>query len=125
MSSWAKVILYVLLTLFLGFILRELGFKGSKLLLLLGTVSVIGASVIGVGELVSLMPDISEEADEYVVTILKIVGVGYVFGICSDVCGELGEMGLSTAVCLFGRVEIITLVLPYVKRIVEKGAELL
>ena len=125
MSSWAKVILYVLLTLFLGFILRELGFKGSKLLLLLGTVSVIGASVIGVGELVSLMPDISEEADEYVVTILKIVGVGYVFGICSELCTELGEAGVGRALSLAGRVEILLLVMPYFVKTISLGMELI
>ena len=46
MSDWVKVIAYVLITLFLGTLLKELGFKGSKLVLLLGVVSVIGATVI-------------------------------------------------------------------------------
>ena len=46
MSDWVKVIAYVLITLFLGALLKELGFKGSKLVLLLGVVSVLGAAVI-------------------------------------------------------------------------------
>ena len=62
---------------------------------------------------------------EYARAMLKILGAGYVFGVCSDICSELGEGGLSGAVCLFGRVEIIALSLPYIKRIVEKGIELI
>ena len=125
MSSWMKVAAYALITLFLGVLLKEFGFKGSKLVLILGTVAVIGAATLSLGSLFSMLPSISTDNKEYAAAMLKIIGVGYVFGICADICTELGEVGLSGAVCLFGRVEIITLSLPFIKRIVEKGVELL
>ena len=125
MSVWMKVVAYVLITLFLGALLRELGFKGTRLLILLGTVTLVGASVIGIGELVSDLPGLDGDNGEYASAMLKMVGVGYVFGICSDICSELGESGLGNAVCLFGRVEILALSMPFIKRRVEKGVELI
>ncbi len=125
MNAWMRVVAYAFITLFLGVLLKEFGFKSSKLVLLLGTVAVIGAATLSVGSLFSMLPGISGDNKEYAVAMLKIMGVGYICGICSDICTELGEAGLSGAVCLFGRVEIVTLSLPFIKRIIEKGAELL
>lgn len=124
MSGWMRVVAYAFITLFLGVLLKELGFKGSKLTLLLGTVCIVGAAVLCIGEVFSSMPKI-EDGEEYTVAMLKIVGVGYACGVCADICAELGETSLAGAVCLFGRVEIITLSLPFIKRIVERGIELM
>ena len=56
---------------------------------------------------------------------VKILGIGYLFGMCADVCRELGEGGAAKAVETVGRVEIIAVVIPYFKEIVSVGAELL
>lgn len=125
MSEWMKVLAYALITLFLGILLRELGFKGSKLVLLLGMISIIGASVVYIGKIFSFLPGLDGENKRYAVVMLKIIGVGYAFGVCSDVCAELGETSLSGAVVMFGRVEILMLSVPFVKMIIEKGIELI
>ena len=125
MSGWAKVVAYTLITLFLGFILREVGFKGSRLVILVGTVSLLGASALCIGEVVTALPALNSVDKEYAVAMLKMVGVCYAFGISADLCRELGEVSLSDAVCLFGRIEILMISLPFIKRIVEKGIELI
>ena len=125
MSEWMRLIAYVLVTLFLGVILKELGFKGAKLIFLLGMISVIGACAIYIGRLTSELGSLGRESGEYATAMLKIVGVGYAFGICSDICTELGEGGLAGAVTLFGRIEIMTISAPFIKMIVEKGIEMI
>lgn len=125
MSTWAKVISYALITLFLGVVLKELGFKGSRLVVLLGTVSLIGLGVIYVGEVVSLFPMLDVDGERYAAAMLKMVGVGYAFGICSDVCRELGETSLASVVSLIGRIEILMLSMPFVKTILEEGVTLI
>lgn len=125
MSAWVKPVAYAMIALILGILLRELGFKGSRLVFVVGTVGIIGAAMLYAGEIFAMLPGLDGENREYAAAMLKIVGVGYVFGICSDICLELGEMGLSGAVCLFGRVEIIALSMPFIKRMVEKGIELI
>lgn len=125
MTEWGRIIGYALVTLFLGVVLRELGFKGTRLVVLLGTVSLLCVFAVYIARAIEAIPYLGENADEYAVAMLKMVGVGYAFGICSDVCRELGEGVLSDVVCLIGRVEILTLSLPYIKRIVERGVELI
>ena len=125
MSYAMKTVAYVLITLFLGIILKELGFKGSKLVLLLGIVSVIGAAAIYLGRLISEFGGMADGGEEYTVAMLKIIGLGYVFGVCSDVCAELGEGTLGNAVCLFGRIEIVAVCAHFIKRIVEECIKML
>ena len=120
-----RIIAYVLITLFLGLLLKELGFRGATLVIVLGTVSVVGMAVLSLGRIFTLLPGVDAQNEEYVEAMLKILGVGYVFGMCSDVCSQLGEGSLSSAVTLCGRVEIIALSIPFIKRIIEKGIELL
>lgn len=125
MNEWMRIAAYVLITLFLGILLKELGFHGSSLVMLLGTVCLVGISVVSLGEVLSLLPDVGSDGRVYAETMLKIVGAGYVFGICSDVCSQLGQASLSNAVILCGRVEIVALSAPFIKRIIEEGTKLL
>lgn len=121
MSEGMKAIAYALITLFLGVILRELGFKGARLVTLLGTVGAVGIAAVYVGRLSAVLGEMGATSSEYAVAMLKIVGLGYVFGICADICTELGEATLGSSVSLIGRLEIMVISLPYVRMIVEKG----
>jgi stage III sporulation protein AD len=56
---------------------------------------------------------------------IKILGLGYLFGICADVCRELGENSIAKAVEVAGRAEILMVVIPFLEEIIEMGAELL
>lgn len=125
MSAWGKVLAYAFITLFLGVVLKELGFKGTRLVMLLGTLSLLCISVTYIGEVIAMLPAVGEDGKEYAVVMLKMVGVGYAFGVCSDVCRELGETSLSGVVALLGRVEILVLSVPFVKRIIECSVELI
>ena len=125
MSEGVKIIAYVLSALFLGVILKELGFKGSRLVFIVAIISVIGVATAYVGRLAATFGELGEGIDVYASAMLKIIGVGYAFGVCSDICAELGEGGLAGAVCLFGRVEIMMICAPFIKGIVEKGVELI
>ena len=121
MSEGMKAIAYALITLFLGVILRELGFKGARLVTLLGTVGAVGIAAVYVGRLSTVLGEMGATSSEYAVAMLKIVGLGYVFGICADICTELGDATLGSSVSLIGRLEIMVISLPYVRMIVEKG----
>jgi len=126
MSEWMKAIAYAMITLFLGFLLREFGFRGYRLAVIVGTVGVIGVAVIGIGDMLSSFSVLGQDIDDkYVKMILKIIGVGYVSGICSDVCIDLGELGLSNAVILVGKCEIVAIAAPCVVSIIEQGVSLI
>ena len=125
MTDVIRVIGYVIITLVLCLLLKELGFKGARLIVLICTVAIIGGAVVSMGSFMKLLPGVSDSSGEYAIAVMKMIGVGYAFGVCSDICVELGEIGLSSAVCLFGRVEIVALSAPYIRLIIEKGIEML
>lgn len=125
MNDWLRVIGCALISALLGVLLKELGFAGSRMILLLGTVGAIGFAAVCVGEVMEGIVGLSSENAEYVSVILKMVGISYVAGVCSDICTDLGQTSLSDAISTVGRVEIMILSMPYVKRIIEEGVKLL
>ena len=52
-------------------------------------------------------------------------GLGYLFGISADICRELGESGIAKSLEVVGRVEIIAVAVPFWKKIIETGVELI
>ena len=63
--------------------------------------------------------------NEGVSAILKVVGVGYLAGISSDICSELGAARIGNAVTLVGRLEIIAIATPFFVKILDMGVELI
>ena len=116
-----------LLAVILGAVLSELGFKSKKLFSVLGAlliISLLGENVSGlIGRLCAFseMAGIGDAAK----CALKVVGLGYVFGFTADVCRELGEGGVASAVGIVGRVETFLVVMPYFEKTLELGAGLL
>lgn len=107
--------------------LDAIGFKSKGLfatLCSLMILSALGDSVSGIfGSALSVAErtGISEATS----CALKAVGLGYVFGITSDVCTSLGESGIAKAVTAVGRVEIFAIAYPYFEKMIALGVELL
>lgn len=116
----------VLTLVFLAFMLRELGFRGGGLISCVGIVGLFMLSVKGIGYffdgLSVGLP--GAELGAIISSVLKVLGVGYLFGICADICRQIGEGGIASAVLMMGRVEILLLCLPYIRRIIELSGEL-
>lgn len=126
MNLWTKAIAYAMITLFLGFVLKEMGFHGSKLVVILGTVGAVGIGISLVGEIMKSFRVFGQDVENSTLKLMmKILGVGYVSGICSDICCDLGENGLSGAILQIGRLEMLLMCVPTVISIIEKGAELI
>jgi hypothetical protein len=62
-----------------------------------------------------------KEATEYT---LKILGIGYLSGLSSDICKELGEAGIASVVVLLARLEILLIISPLIIKILTLGLEL-
>ena len=122
-----KVCAIGILLAFVGFLLSETGFKGKRVFGLLSAVTVLIGVLSELTEIFSQTSElfISAGVSDIARAGLKIVGLGYVFGISSEVAEQLGEVGVSRALTLFGRIEIVGLTLPYVKSIIELGTSLI
>ena len=115
-----------LLLAIVAYLLSQLGFRGVRAFTALSITAILllVASSVGksFGELGVLFE--GSEMEEAIKTALKITLVGYLFGFASDTAAELGEGGISSAIILGGRIEIILIALPYIKDVINTALEL-
>ena len=126
MSSLWRAVGVALLTLFLGIVLRELGFKGSRFISVVCAVGILALCTSGI-ELIAdkLIRFGGGTVSDSAQMVMKMMGIGYVSGICADVCSELGEGLLANAITLLGKIEILMMSAPVALEIIERGAELI
>ena len=114
-----------LLVLVLSVLLREAGFRGARLISLVGAVLLMGLAVLKMQDILVLLSlgDRVENMGEELASVLRIVGGGVVFGLVADAARDMGEVGVANAVLVVGRVEIFALSLPYLIKLLDTAAE--
>lgn len=121
-----EALAYAILALFAVYMLRRCQ---PSLAPLISALATLGLAAMGIGMLKEAEGTIGEAflrlgGGEVAEDVMRMLGVGYTFGLCSDLCRELGEGGLADGVLTLGRVEILLLSLPTVRRILELGMEI-
>ena len=122
-----RIAAIALLLSVLGYLLSELGWRGKRVFGALGCVALLLLLSDGLGSIASEMNEICEigGVSDTARTALKVVFSGYVFGFCSDTASELGENGISSAVNIAGRVEVLLIVLPYLSDVFHSVVEVI
>ena len=115
MSEGVRCLAGGVIACLLGLLLRESGFKGASLIGVVASVGIFGASVIGVERIVgALERELSfDGASELIASALRLIGVGYAFGMGADLCREVGSQSVANALLVAGRVEILLISLPH------------
>ena len=109
-----------------SYVLKSLGARTAAVFSALSVVLIFLEGISRVSGIFSSLTAFTEsEYSEAVGACLKIVGVGYLFGSTAEVCRALSEEGIAKGVESVGRVEIILIVLPFVKEIIDMGAVLI
>ena len=109
------------------FILKAFGYKGAPLVAIAALIGILGvlfdrfSAIYEVFEIIKKQDGMSDLVE----CVLKILGIGYISGICSDVCRELGEANIATAVLTVARIESVALVSPMIIEILTLGLELI
>ena len=116
-----KIIGFGILVALTSYLLSELGFRGKKIYSTLGLSLLVLYFVSAFGDFLSelLSIEISEVGLEAVNTALKIIGVSQAFSLAAEVASELSERGVSSALHLLGRLEILVISLPYLKKMIS------
>ena len=111
----------------LAILLKEVGWRGAPLIGVVSSLAVLGVVLPYLSRLGGFYSDIADGfgLSELVKSVVKVIGIGYLGGICADVCSELGEGGIASAVITVARLEILILTAPYFVEVVEMGVSLL
>jgi stage III sporulation protein AD len=121
-----KVFGLALLGAILTFTLKAFGWKGAPIVAVAAAISIfsfLGGELDEIGQIFDTVSGI-EGMSEATETLLKVLFVGYVSAISSDICRELGEGGLASAVNLAARIETLILISPMILEILTLGLEL-
>ena len=122
-----KACAFALVAVFCTVIIRELGWRGAGIMGAVCAVILFSLAVEGVSEAAKEIKSLSAVAElsKFAKCVLKIVGIGYVYGISSDICKDMGEGAVASALGTVGRIEILLAVLPFFKEILDFGLRLL
>ncbi len=108
-------------------VLKNIGYRGVGVTLALILVCIIGVLSSKIGQIGEEITGLLENAKalECAKTLFKVLGITYLSSICSETCEALGEVQLSKTAEVWGRVEIILLLIPYFKELLLLGGEFL
>ncbi len=109
----------------LGFLLREIGFRGAPLF---GVMAITTLYIVVISRVETIIGSLNEistllGASELFLVATRIIGIGYITSLSSEMCKEIGDIGVARAVEMLGRVEILAVSIPYAVRIVELVAK--
>jgi hypothetical protein len=102
-------------------ILNHFGFKGAPIVAALAFLFVINEAESAFFDVFGLYETLRsvEGMDEYLEATVRVIGVGYLCGISSDVCRELGEVGIAKSICFVARLWLVALAAPYLLRVLD------
>jgi len=122
-----KIFGLALLLSMTAFLLRSFGWRGAPIFASVALVLLLSEAAGGLESVFLSVEKIGGGAgiSEPVSASLKILGLGYLYGICADVCRDMSEAGIAKAVEVVGRVEIVAVVMPYFEEIIKVGVELI
>ena len=122
----SEILLFVFLALSVSCVLKSIGYKGVGVSVALILISLFAVLLRYVGEIGMEMMALFDVRTLGVGRDLsKILGITYLSSICESTCLSLGESEISKIVDVWGRVEIIAVLLPYFKAILLLGGEML
>ena len=104
-------------------LLKNLGWRGAPVFSAVLFAALLSDIPLFLKDAVKIFGDWDVGA-ESVAAIFKIIGIGYLFGVSSEICRELGEGGIATALSLVGRFEIIAVALPFISEIFSLAVSL-
>ena len=118
---------YIILLLICAQLLRQLGWRGAPVFVAVCAVMLLVEAGRGFFDIFSSLEGMFSGAgfSDALGAAIRIVGIGYLFGICADVCRELGENTLAKITEVVGRAEILIVIMPFLEEIIGMGSELI
>ena len=109
-----------------AFALREFGWRGTPLFVMLGVLLLLGRVAAEALPLFRFLSSLGAESGlaEASGAVLKILGIGYLTSLTAGTCRGLGEGTLAAAVETAGRLGVLLLALPFFERLIALAAAL-
>ena len=109
-----------------AFILKCFGAKGAPLIAVATILTLFSLFDSYFTEIISIFDTVSgiEGVAEGSKTIVKVLGIGYLSSVSSDICREIGEGGIASVIVTVARLEALLVALPIFEDVLSFGLEL-
>ena len=116
-----------LLGVFLALLLSEAGCRGSRLVSISATLTLLLLALSRVSDVLSELEWLRDASgiDEVARLAIRIVGIGYIAGISYDIASDLGQHGVASSVLTVGRVEMLLATAPAVTEILRLASSMI
>ena len=124
--DFAKICVLVLLIASLTVILKNFGFRGAPIFAALAFCTVLSLCATEISEILSLFSEFLAIRDVslYTKACLKVIGIGYLAGISSDICREIGETGAAKCIGVAAKLELVLISVPFMEELFASLSEL-
>ena len=111
----------------MGYLLSELGFRGKRAFSVLCSVIFLLVFIDVAKDVIAEIGCLSlgDEGQRMFSSALKVVGIGHAFGISSEICSELSEGAIASVLTLVGKLEIVIIIIPYIRDLLEYAGEIM
>ncbi|MBQ9070869.1 MAG: stage III sporulation AC/AD family protein [Clostridia bacterium] len=125
-SGFEKLCACLLISAALVVILKNFGFKGAPLVAAVVALAFASSLLSRFSTLGGALSFLSSypESEKYVKAAAKAVGIGYLAGISSDICREIGEAGIGKCITVGARIELVILAVPFIEEILSAAGSL-
>ena len=119
--DYVSICVTALLVAALSLILKSFGFKGAPVFAALAFCALLSSFADKINGAFQFFSDFSGVSDISVYTgaCIKVIGIGYLSGISSDVCREIGESGAAKFINVFAKIELVAICTPFIKELFE------
>lgn len=125
--EFSSVCASLLLVAVAALLLKSFGFKGAPVFVAACIAAFISRMSNSFAEITSTLYEISSysDIDEYAEAAMKVVGIGYLSGISSDICREIGEVGVARCIGVVSKLELIAIASPFIKDVLSLSLEMI
>ncbi len=122
-----KVCALALICTSVAVVVKQIKKEMSFVLRAAGGVLIFGIVVLSLEPFLSFFEELGglAGAEEYVGIMLRALGVAILSHVCAAICRDAGEGSLAGGVELAGKIEILILCLPLIKRILGYASEMI
>lgn len=121
----SPVILYAVCAAVILLIVRELKPEYALLGGVFVSLSIVGVCVSEFAKLISGMGDYSAYGvNEYIGVMLKVAGICIFADVGADICAQCGFPSVSKGVLVFGKAQLLLIVLPYIDLLINSVGSL-
>ncbi len=122
-----KACALAMLCIVAGAVIKQTKPEFAPYIRIAGIIAIFGMALSAIAPIIKYMQSLFDGVsnDDYVISVLKALGIAVLTQISAEVCRDCGEGSAASGVELIGRLELVILCLPMIENIITSVGEVI